>query len=153
MSEDMFPALPGAKSMSTPEQGGGMPGGMLDGSPSSLVPQQPILVEDRHKLLGLLDVVRQPKPDLKMMALGVDLTTLGLNLNSADVLFPNFESPWADGPLRPKEPQFQLPSCYTVKANLPPIAMRLQNVTDETLFYVFYGMPGDICQLASAVIL
>lgn len=31
--------------------------------------------------------------------------------------------------------------------------MRLQSVSDDTLFFVFYGMPGDLAQLAAAVIL
>lgn len=57
------------------------------------------------------------------------------------------------GPLRPQEPQFQLPPCYAVKTNMPHMALRLQNVTDDTLFYVFYGMPGDVCQAVAAVIL
>ena len=58
--------------------------------------------------LGLLKLIRMSDQDLKTLALGTDLTLLGLNLNSPDVLFPSFQSPWADAPLRPKEPPFQL---------------------------------------------
>lgn len=54
---------------------------------------------------------------------------------------------------KPKEPAFNLPACYALKANLPLVSMRLRNVTDDTLFFVFYGMPGDLAQLAAAVIL
>jgi CCR4-NOT transcriptional regulation complex NOT5 subunit len=54
---------------------------------------------------------------------------------------------------KPKEPAFNLPACYALKANLPLVSMRLQNVSDDTLFFVFYGMPGDLAQLAAAVIL
>mmetsp|Transcript_393 Transcript_393/g.1096 ORF Transcript_393/g.1096 Transcript_393/m.1096 type:complete len:269 (-) Transcript_393:344-1150(-) len=175
MSEDMFPSLPGSKmktggspllSDSTPpvsSAGSAPPLGDNSGLPihegSGGAP--PSLanvgrsVDDRYRLIGLLPVVRNPLADLKMMALGVDLTTLGLNLNSPDVLFPSFESPWATGPLtaKPKEPSFNLPPCYQLKANLPLVSMRLQNVLDDTLFFVFYGMPGDLAQLAAAVIL
>jgi hypothetical protein len=31
-----------------------------------------------------------------MLALGTDLTSLGMNLSSAEPLFPLFASPWAD---------------------------------------------------------
>ncbi len=37
-------------------------------------------------LLGLLRVIRMTEADLNMLALGVDLTKLGLNLNSPDYL-------------------------------------------------------------------
>lgn len=46
-------------------------------------------------------------PDLTTLALGTDLTTLGLNLNSPDSLHKTFASPWSDGPLKP-EPEFKV---------------------------------------------
>jgi len=39
---------------------------------------------DRWGLLGLLSVIRMTDPDLNILALGTDLTTLGLNLNSPE---------------------------------------------------------------------
>jgi CCR4-NOT transcription complex subunit 2 len=42
------------------------------------------LVADRFGLLGLLSVIRMTDADLSMLALGTDLTTLGLSLNSAE---------------------------------------------------------------------
>lgn len=39
----------------------------------------------KYGLLGLLGVIRMTDPDLNMLALGSDLTTVGLNLDSADV--------------------------------------------------------------------
>eukprot|EP00037_Helgoeca_nana_P007680 m.69815 g.69815 ORF g.69815 m.69815 type:complete len:475 (-) comp18431_c0_seq4:2410-3834(-) len=111
MSEDMFPSLPGVKLKlggspleldDDPTFGSGVGGGDILGSqthdgtsPQSLMGAGRS-IEDRYRLIGLLPIVRNPSADLKMMALGVDLTTLGLNLNSPDVLFPSFESPWAD---------------------------------------------------------
>ena len=41
---------------------------------------------DRFGLLGLLSVIRMTDPDLNTLALGTDLTTLGLNLNSPEYL-------------------------------------------------------------------
>lgn len=39
----------------------------------------------KYGLLGLLGVIRMTDPDLNMLALGSDLTTVGLNLDSAEV--------------------------------------------------------------------
>lgn len=103
---------------------------------------------DRFGLLGLLSVIRMTDPDLTTLALGTDLTTLGLNLNSPDNLYKTFASPWADAPV-PPEPEFTVPSCYM---HNPP---RLQpgyfsKFQLETLFYIFYSMPGDEAQLYAA---
>ena len=39
---------------------------------------------DRYGLLALLNVIRMTDPDLTTLAIGSDLTTLGLNLNSQE---------------------------------------------------------------------
>lgn len=39
---------------------------------------------DAYGLLGLLGVIRMTNPDRSMLALGSDLTTLGLDLNTAE---------------------------------------------------------------------
>ena len=44
-------------------------------------PPKPAGSPDRFGLLGLLSVIRMSDPDLTTLALGTDLTTLGLNLN------------------------------------------------------------------------
>ena len=98
MSEDMFPSLPGSSAVRKPGSGSpnmseasqmGQSG--ADGATTAqarVAPQGQRSsgagrdTEDRYRLIGLLPIVRNPPPDLKMMALGVDLTTLGLNLNS-----------------------------------------------------------------------
>ena len=67
---------------------------------------------DRFGLLGLLSVIRMTDPDLTTLALGTDLTTLGLHLNSSDNVYKTFAHPWADNPLRP-EPDFSVsPASY-----------------------------------------
>lgn len=103
---------------------------------------------DRFGLLGLLSVIRMTDQDLTTLALGTDLTTLGLNLNSPENLYKTFGSPWADAPVRP-EPEYQVPACYL---HTPP---RLQpgyfsKFQQDTLFYIFYSMPGDEAQLFAA---
>eukprot|EP00887_Chlorella_sp_A99_P004208 scaffold15.g4208.t1 len=90
---------------------------------------------DRFGLLGLLSVIRMTDPDLTTLALGTDLTTLGLNLNSPEALWKTFSSPWADAPGKP-EPEFK-----------PGYFSKFQ---PDTLFYIFYGLPGDEAQLYAA---
>nr|XP_024358004.1 probable NOT transcription complex subunit VIP2 isoform X2 [Physcomitrium patens] len=103
---------------------------------------------DRFGLLGLLSVIRMSDPDLTALALGTDLTTLGLNLNSRENLYKTFASPWADEPIR-GEPDFVVPPCYDQKApQLQP--NHFTKFQDNTLFYIFYSMPRDEAQLCAA---
>ena len=46
--------------------------------------------EGGYGLSGLLDVIRMTDKDLNTLALGSDLTTFGLNLNSSDCLYSSF---------------------------------------------------------------
>mmetsp|Transcript_31040 Transcript_31040/g.96037 ORF Transcript_31040/g.96037 Transcript_31040/m.96037 type:complete len:106 (+) Transcript_31040:1356-1673(+) len=86
--------------------------------------------------------------DLNTLALGSDLTTLGLNLNSAECLYATFASPWAEAPTT-REPQFNLPMCYYMQP--PPLkTSHLSKFQLETLFYIFYAMPKDVLQAYSA---
>ena len=45
--------------------------------------------------------------DPTTLAMGTDLTTLGLNLNSPEQLYKTFASPWAERPLEP-DPDFKV---------------------------------------------
>lgn len=69
---------------------------------------------DPFGLLGLLSVIRMSDPDLTSLALGVDLTTLGLNLNSSENLHKTFASPWSDEPAK-SDPEFTVLQCYNAK--------------------------------------
>lgn len=104
---------------------------------------------DLFALKGLLQVIRMTDPDLNTLALGMDLTSLaGLNLNSTEVLYPTFASPWADSPM-PREPTYDLPYCYYMQ----PPALKTSHLSKfrlETLFYIFYNMPRDTLQVYAA---
>eukprot|EP00656_Telonema_subtile_P025068 TRINITY_DN2719_c0_g2_i9.p1 TRINITY_DN2719_c0_g2~~TRINITY_DN2719_c0_g2_i9.p1 ORF type:complete len:252 (-),score=80.10 TRINITY_DN2719_c0_g2_i9:17-772(-) len=101
-----------------------------------------------YGLLGLLNVIQMTSADLNTLALGTDLTTLGLNLNSTEPLYSTFASPWADAPCR-REPDFTLPHCYYMQ---PPTLKtgHIQKFQLETLFYIFYMMPKDTLQAVAA---
>ena len=103
---------------------------------------------DRFGLMGLLSVIRMTDQDLNTLALGTDLTTLGLNLNSSDCLYATFASPWADSPAQ-RDPEFNLPQCYYMQ----PPALKTGHFSKfqlESLFYIFYNMPRDTLQAYAA---
>ncbi|QSL67159.1 hypothetical protein MERGE_001548 [Pneumocystis wakefieldiae] len=116
-------------------------------TPVSLTPVE------RFSLKGLLSIFKMENPDLNAMALGSDLTALGLNLNHSDdrPLYMSFLSPWMD--LNTTKaysvPKFNLPACYNVQL-APPALSKIRNFSDETLFYIFYSMPRDAMQEAAA---
>eukprot|EP01026_Neomeris_dumetosa_P045847 TRINITY_DN3891_c0_g1_i2.p1 TRINITY_DN3891_c0_g1~~TRINITY_DN3891_c0_g1_i2.p1 ORF type:complete len:540 (+),score=70.04 TRINITY_DN3891_c0_g1_i2:593-2212(+) len=103
---------------------------------------------DRFGLMGLLHVIRMVDQDLTMLALGSNLTDLGLNLNQQDKLYKSFASPWSDTPLDQK-PDFKLPSCFYFKPQRI-FSGFLHKLSENTLLYAFYSMPGDEAQLVAA---
>mmetsp|Transcript_1929 Transcript_1929/g.2566 ORF Transcript_1929/g.2566 Transcript_1929/m.2566 type:complete len:555 (+) Transcript_1929:1-1665(+) len=117
--------------------------------------------QNQYGLLGLLGVIRMEDADRGTLALGTDLTTLGLNLNSSDSLHTTFASPWADGPST-RDPPFQIPACYlqnnnkSKAANGAPatgLAVKPSHFSKfqlESLFYIFYSIPRDIMQVLAA---
>mmetsp|Transcript_85884 Transcript_85884/g.270684 ORF Transcript_85884/g.270684 Transcript_85884/m.270684 type:complete len:429 (+) Transcript_85884:53-1339(+) len=111
-------------------------------------PEAERAAREKYGLLGILKVIRMTDPDLNTLALGMDLTTLGLNLNSPECLYTTFASPWSDTPAR-KDPKFYLPTCYY--QNPPQLkTAHLQKFKLETLFYIFFNMPRDTLQACAA---
>ncbi|KAG8072656.1 hypothetical protein GUJ93_ZPchr0006g41483 [Zizania palustris] len=102
-----------------------------------------------YGLMGLLGLIRMNDPDLATLALGVDLTTLGLNLNSSDNLYKTFGSPWSNEPAK-EEPDFHIPACYTAEQPPALTPIHFQKFQTPTLFYIFYSMPKDEAQLGAA---
>jgi CCR4-NOT transcription complex subunit 2 len=60
-----------------------------------------------YGLLGLLGVIRMTDADRNALALGSDLTMLGLNLGTTEQIYSTFSSPWSDN-LSAKEPHYQV---------------------------------------------
>lgn len=105
---------------------------------------------DRFGIMGLLSVTKGTDPDLTSLAMGIDLTTLGLNLNSADNLHRTFGSPWSDEPAK-GEPEYSIPTCYYATQPTPPLQQgHFAKFQTPTLFYIFYSMPKDEAQLYAA---
>ncbi|GAA5842755.1 hypothetical protein JCM11251_001482, partial [Rhodosporidiobolus azoricus] len=146
--------------------GGAAPGGGLAGVSSlppptagvttgaiAQTPAQQVLFSpaDRFGLLGLLHTIKTSNPDLSMLALGNDLTNLGLDLGATENLYSSFITPWSDSKAAAMlniEPEYHLPSCYNVQP--PPANTKIGNFSDETLFFIFYSQPRDAMQEMAA---
>jgi len=63
-----------------------------------------------YGLLGLLGVIRMTDADRNALALGSDLTMLGLNLGSSDRIYNTFSGPWSESSGNTKEPHYQVMS-------------------------------------------
>lgn len=103
-------------------------------------------VDDPYGLTGMLKVVRMNDLNLNVLALGTDLTSLGLNLNERETLSSSFASPLLDEqPPKEEFNEFTLPPYYYI--NPPALKItQLQNFTPETLFYIFYTVVGSALQ-------
>ncbi|XP_026471947.1 CCR4-NOT transcription complex subunit 2 isoform X2 [Ctenocephalides felis] len=124
------------------------PNGKVRNIPSSMVNNQ-------FGMVGLLTFIRAAEtedPNLVSLALGQDLTALGLNLNSPDNLYTNFDGPWAETPCRPQDIDYHVPPEYlinmTIRDKLAPL--KLTRYKEDLLFYMFYSNLGDLLQLAAA---
>ncbi|XP_012272191.1 CCR4-NOT transcription complex subunit 2 [Orussus abietinus] len=112
------------------------------------------MVKDQFGMVGLLTFIRaaETDPNLVSLALGQDLTALGLNLNSPENLYQNFGGPWAETPCRPQDIDFHVPPEYLINSSirdkLAPV--KLNRYKDDLLFYMFYTNVGDVLQLAAA---
>ncbi|GAA5867055.1 hypothetical protein JCM1840_001469 [Sporobolomyces johnsonii] len=142
-SNAVLPPPPNPNSNPNSQGGGGVP----------QTPAQQVLFSpaDRFGLLGLLHIIKTADPDVGMLALGNDLTNLGLDLGAPDHLYSSFITPWSDSKAASMlniEPEFHLPSCYNVQP--PPANTKIGNFSDETLFFIFYSQPRDAMQEMAA---
>jgi len=141
----------GSRSSTAPAPSSKAPGSATSaggtGASSSGVSGGAALSSD-YGLLGLLSIIRMTDADRNALALGSDLTALGMNLNSSDKLYSTFASPWSESPTA-REPQYQLPMCYYMQ----PPALKTGHLSKfqlETLFYIFYALPKDVLQAYAA---
>uniref|UniRef100_A0A0D9WHX7 NOT2/NOT3/NOT5 C-terminal domain-containing protein n=1 Tax=Leersia perrieri TaxID=77586 RepID=A0A0D9WHX7_9ORYZ len=104
---------------------------------------------DPYGLHGLLGLMKLKEDGPASLALGIDLTTLGLDMNSSDGLYKTFGSPWSTETVK-EEYAYEIPPCYSAKQPPPLQALHFQKFFLSTLFYIFYSMPKDAYQLYAA---
>lgn len=127
--------------------------GGVQTSPDGKVTNIPAsMVNNQYGMVGLLTFIRESDPNLVSLAMGQDLTTLGLNLNSSEKLFPSFGGPFADQPCRPQDIDFHVPPEYlvnmSIREKLSPF--QLKKYKDDLLFFLFYTNVGDAMQVLVA---
>ena len=132
-----------------------MPASGIQTNSSGVITNIPAgMVTDQFGMIGLLTFIRaaETEPNLVTLALGSDLTTLGLNLNSTESLYHTFGSPFSDTTCKPHEIDFYAPQEYLISSyirdKLPQ--MKLGRYSEDLLFYLYYTNCGDILQLAAA---
>lgn len=127
----------------------------------------PVVGKEAYGVKSLLPLVSVQSEGTgeNVLAVGLDLTSLGLNFSSPEPLYKTFDNPWDGGQnalanriregsqslsTRMKEPGFKLPTCYYMQ---PPglQSSHFSKFHLETLFYIFYNMPRDVLQLLAAV--
>jgi CCR4-NOT transcription complex subunit 2 len=59
-------------------------------------------------------------------------------------------SPYAVAPSVGAEPVYQLPACYSLPQSPSPLVDRMSQLSDDTLFYMFYAHPKDMLQEMAA---
>uniref|UniRef100_A0A0E0H9N9 NOT2/NOT3/NOT5 C-terminal domain-containing protein n=1 Tax=Oryza nivara TaxID=4536 RepID=A0A0E0H9N9_ORYNI len=94
---------------------------------------------DPYGLHGLLRVMKLKEEGPASLALGIDLTTLGLDMNSSDNLYKTFGSPWSSEPVK-EEYSYEIPDCYSSMQPPPLQALHFLRFHLMTLFYIFYRM-------------
>ena len=100
---------------------------------------------EQYGLEGLFARINPNHPDHSPLALGHDLTTLGIDLNSPDPIYPTFGGPFTNPSERPAVPEYTTPQAYHVH-NVQPLHSRIPSFSDETLIAIFYQYPRDILQ-------
>jgi CCR4-NOT transcription complex subunit 2 len=108
---------------------------------------------ERFSLPGLLAKISPDSLDYSPLAVGQDLTQLGLDLGRPEneALYSTFGTPFSsqNNTVRPIIPDFTLPAAYTV-TNVPNLSSKIASLNDDTLFAIFYGEAGTWNQEVAA---
>jgi len=120
-------------------------------APDAVDPLNGMSAVDKWGIKGLRTLMNT-YPDYQAMVVGMDPITIGIDINSQEMVSTQVYSLFDDVPPRPtvNGSKFRLPECYHV-TNVQPIESKIQNFNEETLFWIFYGCPADLKQQLAAV--
>ncbi|CEJ84657.1 hypothetical protein VHEMI03541 [[Torrubiella] hemipterigena] len=106
---------------------------------------------DRWGIKGLRTLMNN-YPDYHAMVVGMDPTSLGLDMSSPELISTQIYSLFDETLPRPTVhgSNFRLPECYNV-TNVQPIESKIVSFNEETLFWIFYSCPGDAKQQMAAI--
>ncbi|CAK7228181.1 transcriptional regulator [Sporothrix curviconia] len=105
---------------------------------------------DRWGMKGLRALLSNPEYSGVVSSFGLDLTSLGVDLSSNELLSTQAYSLFDGAAPRPAIPKFRLPECYKV-SNVGPIENKISSFNEETLMWIFYSCPNDVKQQLAAI--
>ncbi|QPG94854.1 hypothetical protein C2857_007154 [Epichloe festucae Fl1] len=119
-------------------------------APEAVDPLAGMSESDKFGIKGLRTLMNN-NPDYQALIVGMDPNTMGLDMNSQEMITSQVYSLFDDVPPRPTmaATKVRLPECYNV-TNVQPIESKIQNFNEETLFWIFYGSPLDAKQQLAA---
>lgn len=120
-----------------------------NGTPNAQDPLAGMTDAQKWGLPGLRHLMNTD-PTYSAFLQGIEAPTLGLDLQSPDLISQQIYSLWDSLPPRPAVPRFVTPDCYRV-TNVQPIENKVASFNEETLFFIFYSCPGDVKQHLAAV--
>ncbi|PHH52988.1 General negative regulator of transcription subunit 2 [Ceratocystis fimbriata CBS 114723] len=103
---------------------------------------------DKWGLKGLTTLMER-YPDYNAMLSGIDVTQLGLDLASTEMISTQNYSLFDDMLPYPAISKFRLPECYNV-TNVQSIEQVIRSFNEESLFWIFYSCPADVRQHMAA---
>ncbi|GME78392.1 unnamed protein product [Ambrosiozyma monospora] len=119
-----------------------------DGKKEEKVEEEVELTDvEKYGLRGLLPLLKNEMNDITLLATGLDLNMLGLDMSSKEPLSKTFASPWLETSRSEVEPLFNCPPSFKIDSSgMVGVENRINTFNDETLFFIFYSKPRDILQ-------
>lgn len=114
-------------------------------TPNANFPKKRGFDVELYGMLGLLNTIRT---DQYSLAMGYDLTTLGLNMNSSSIIYDQFAAPWTMEESK-VTPELYFPNIY-LDLKMKEDDKYFEKFNEETLFYIFYCMVRDKMQIKAA---
>jgi hypothetical protein len=109
-----------------------------------------VLKKPKTGLAKLMDTLKTSGTWEHLLAVGIDLETLGWPLDQPEPLWTVMNGPNIYHPVLNKASEGpRLPECYTVP-NLAPPGTKLHLLKEDTLLYTFYGFPHHRLQELAA---
>ncbi|CAD5110999.1 DgyrCDS350 [Dimorphilus gyrociliatus] len=112
------------------------------------------MIKDHYGIAGLLSFIRQSEQDQDktILAPGVELTTMGLDMNSTDLVHRNMLSPFTSSTNCLHRIDAEVPEEYHINEFINEHLSLIDVVRYgvDVLFFQFYLQPGDVIQTIAA---
>lgn len=111
----------------------------------------PGMLTDQYGMAGLVALLAntESNQNLFSLAIGYDISSINLNLNSKERIYQTYPGPWNEKQLKPYEIDYPVPSEYLVHHNIRDKISEFKAPTygDDLLFFLFYFFAGEQMQV------